>query len=292
MDNRETQIELFEPPYYTRPDRPRITSAPSFASYKSTFTIRTPDAAVISRVALIRAGSATHAFNGDQRYVGLSFTRGTDELYATAPRDGNIAPPGQYLLFIVSLIGGEAVPSVGTFVRVDWRSKVSKELKAELKEFFEVPKELKAELKELEVPVKRMPDIPDLKLTREVFDPNLPFIIDPNPLIRLLAERVDDLEDRLAQGRAFIRPEERPEVGDELLAEDAEAPLAAREAEEGEPYRPSPAEEQERRIGTEGEHAPELGSPEHEGHGHADVPPGPGGLPEAGDEEADQQIPE
>jgi hypothetical protein len=45
-----------------------------------------------------------------------------------------------------------------------------------------------------------MPDIPDLKLTREVFDPNLPFIIDPNPLIRLLAERVDDLEDRLAQG--------------------------------------------------------------------------------------------
>ena len=62
--------------------------------------------------------------------------------------------------------------------------------------------------------------------------------------------------------------------------------------EEGEPYRPSPAEEQERRIGTEGEHAPELGSPEHGGHAHADVPPGPGGLPEAGDEEADQQIPE
>ena len=182
VDNRETQIELFEPPYYTRPDRPSITSAPSFASYGSTFTIRTPDAAVISRVALIRAGSVTHAFNGDQRYVGLRFTSGTDELYATAPPDGNVAPPGQYLLFIVSLIGEEAVPSVGTFVRVDWRPKVLKELKAELKEF--------------EVPV----DIPGPKLIREMFDPTFSFIIDPPPLIRLLAERVDDLEDRLAQG--------------------------------------------------------------------------------------------
>jgi hypothetical protein len=85
VDNRETQIELFEPPYYGQPDRPRITSAPAYVGYNRSFTIQTPDAGAINRVALIRAGSATHAFNGDQRYVGLTFTRGAGQVVAIGP---------------------------------------------------------------------------------------------------------------------------------------------------------------------------------------------------------------
>jgi hypothetical protein len=118
VDNRETQIELFEPPYHGRADRPRIASAPASIGYGGAFPIGTPDAAAINRVSLIRAGSGTHAFNGDQRYVGLRFTRGVERIQATAPPDGNVAPPGTYLLFVVSLIDGEAVPSIGAFVRV------------------------------------------------------------------------------------------------------------------------------------------------------------------------------
>lgn len=262
VDNRETQIEIFEPPYFGRPDRPQISSAPASVAYTKTFTIGTPQAGSIGRVALIRAGSVTHAFNGDQRYIGLRFTRGQNELYATAPPDGNVAPPGYYLLFIVSLIDGVPVPSVGAFVRVGAKkAKFLKEFKPEVKEFvvegkpfIKEPKEFKFERFEQ----KHIPDIPDPKLIREGFDPMPEWLVDPSPLLRELAERVDELEGRLAEGRAFIRPEERPDVGEELLteateAENAEALLAAREEAEARAretyakaeYRPAPAEEHE-----------------------------------------------
>jgi hypothetical protein len=38
-------------------------------------------------------------------------------------------------------------------------------------------------------------------------------------MIRQLMARVDDLEQRLATGRAFIRPEERPPVGEVIVNE-------------------------------------------------------------------------
>src|SRR5207248_3705663 len=45
----------------------------------------------------------------------------------------------------------------------------------------------------------------------EGFNPNEQ-IGDPWQLLQALAARVDDIESRLAEGRAFIRPEERPDV--------------------------------------------------------------------------------
>jgi len=38
----------------------------------------------------------------EQRLVGLSFTAKPGELSATAPASGNLAPPGYYLLFVLS----------------------------------------------------------------------------------------------------------------------------------------------------------------------------------------------
>ncbi|HEY6320172.1 MAG TPA: galactose oxidase early set domain-containing protein [Thermoanaerobaculia bacterium] len=67
------------------------------------------------RVVLIRAGAVTHAFDMEQRLVGLSFTGGTGVLKAQAPANGNLAPPGYYLLFIVNKQG---TPSVGQFVHL------------------------------------------------------------------------------------------------------------------------------------------------------------------------------
>ena len=266
VDNRETLIELFEPPYFSRPDRPRITYAPSYVSYDTKFTIRTPDAGVISRVALIRAGSVTHAFNSDQRYVGLRFTRFAEELQATAPPHGQIAPPGYFLLFIVKVDGGQAVPSIGAFVRVG-PQKTIKELKPEIKEKLELNeyKHLAPEYLE----EKRIPDIPDPKAIREAPDPLRPDLFDPSPLLRLLAERIDDLEEKFDRGQAFIRGEERPEVGDKLLAEEAEAALTAREAAEaaaraaeaeGQHYHPAPAE------GIQRGRRPSVPAPHHQGH--------------------------
>lgn len=45
----------------------------------------------------------------------MSFTAGTGALTVTAPPNGNIAPPGYYMLFILNNSG---VPSVATFVQV------------------------------------------------------------------------------------------------------------------------------------------------------------------------------
>ena len=63
----------------------------------------------------MRNGATTHAFDMDQRYVGLSFTAGSGVLTVTGPPNGNIAPPGYYMLFLVNSVG---VPSVASMVQV------------------------------------------------------------------------------------------------------------------------------------------------------------------------------
>lgn len=102
----EKRIEIYSPAYVGQP-RPAIASAPDYLNYGVAFEIETPEAASIQRVALIRCGSVTHAFDSDQRYVGLNFERivNTNRLRVTAPPHGNIAPPGQYMLWIVDNAG-------------------------------------------------------------------------------------------------------------------------------------------------------------------------------------------
>lgn len=122
-DNRELRIELYEPWYVGRPDRPIIHSAPASAAVGSGLQVQTPQAATVSRVALVRAGSCTHAFNSDQRYVGVPFTRSAGVLNVTLPDNANLLPPGPYLLFILQP-GEDAgapvqVPSLGRLIRVD-----------------------------------------------------------------------------------------------------------------------------------------------------------------------------
>src|SRR5262249_48162077 len=96
--------------------RPPISgvSSPSIG-YGNTFQIFTPDAASIGSVVLIRPGAPTHAFDMDQRMVKMSFTSGSGMLTATAPPNGNVAPPGYYMLFVLNSAG---VPSVATFVQL------------------------------------------------------------------------------------------------------------------------------------------------------------------------------
>ena len=114
------QMEIYQPPYLFNSTgglaaRPSITSAPSSISYGNTFTVQTLDAANISRAVLVRNGTVTHAFGMDQREVEMSFTAGSGALTVTAPPNGNIAPPGYYMLFILNNSG---VPSVAAFVQV------------------------------------------------------------------------------------------------------------------------------------------------------------------------------
>jgi hypothetical protein len=101
--------EFFSPPYLFKGPRPSITSAPSQLSYGQNFVVQTPDAGRIATVSLIRYGAVTHCTNMGQRYLPLSFSAGTGSLTVTAPANANLAPPGNYLLFLVDTNG---IPSV------------------------------------------------------------------------------------------------------------------------------------------------------------------------------------
>jgi hypothetical protein len=111
----ENTGEIFSPPYLFKGARPVISEAPGTLGYGQVFTVATPQAASISRVALVRAGAVTHSVNFDQRYVDCSFTTSGGTLLVTSPPNANYAPPGWYMLFLVNSTG---VPSVASWVQV------------------------------------------------------------------------------------------------------------------------------------------------------------------------------
>ena len=97
----EDQMEIYSPPYLFTADpngnvilatRPVITSVSSKVGYNARLNIRTPDAASISQVVIMRPGSATHSFDFDQRLIELAFTVSRGTIVATAPPTGAIAP--------------------------------------------------------------------------------------------------------------------------------------------------------------------------------------------------------
>jgi hypothetical protein len=110
----EKNAEIYSPPYLFKGARPTITGSPGTVQYGSSFTVQTTDAASITKVAMIRTPSVTHAFDQNQRYIPLSFTMGSGQLTVQTPTKPNTAPPGYYMLFILN---GSGVPSVASFIR-------------------------------------------------------------------------------------------------------------------------------------------------------------------------------
>jgi hypothetical protein len=110
----EKRVEVFSPWYVGQP-RPQILSLSGGRrprpgtirsegyNYGETFTVRVNG--TISRVALLRCGSVTHGYDSDQRYIGLDFSQQGDQLTVTAPPDGNTAPPGYYMLWVIDDTG-------------------------------------------------------------------------------------------------------------------------------------------------------------------------------------------
>ncbi|MDQ3774850.1 MAG: galactose oxidase early set domain-containing protein [Pseudomonadota bacterium] len=78
--------------------------------------MQTPDPASIAEVVLVRPGAVTHGFNMTQRVVECVIV-GADPgaVGVQAPPDGNIAPPGHYLLFILT---AARAPSLGQWIRI------------------------------------------------------------------------------------------------------------------------------------------------------------------------------
>ena len=124
----EPAIEIYTPPYLFDANdnlitnRPTITGVtPGIIGYSATYYVTYTSASPISSAVLIRPGSVTHAFDMGQRLIGLCGPSpqpaciGSGQLNLTTPPNGNIAPPGYYMLFLLDSAG---VPSVAQFIQL------------------------------------------------------------------------------------------------------------------------------------------------------------------------------
>jgi hypothetical protein len=110
--------QIFSPPYLFDGDdlapRPTIIDAPDEIAYGESFGLQV--SADVAKATLIRAGSVTHSFNNGQRFIELDLTGSGSNRTAVAPANGNLAPPGTYLLFVLDSTG---TPSVAALVDID-----------------------------------------------------------------------------------------------------------------------------------------------------------------------------
>ncbi|HEU0023142.1 MAG TPA: galactose oxidase-like domain-containing protein [Thermoleophilaceae bacterium] len=113
-NERDPSFEVYSPPYLFRGARPRITSSPSTQAYGRTFDVVVDrPAADIESVVLVRNPTETHLVDDDQRNVVLRvLARTGSRLTVAAPPNGNVAPPGPYMLFVNRKTAQGSVPSV------------------------------------------------------------------------------------------------------------------------------------------------------------------------------------
>jgi hypothetical protein len=114
-NNRDPSFEIYRPAYLSCGPQPVIRRADSEVGYggRTSINVDVPASAVKS-VVLVRNATLTHLVDGDQRSVELPIVaRSGHRVTVAAPPDGNVAPPGPYMLF-VNVRGkscGKLVPS-------------------------------------------------------------------------------------------------------------------------------------------------------------------------------------
>ena len=112
----EMRLEVFSPPYLFRGPRPVIGAVQDQWRYGQNVTIASPQAGAIKWISLVRNGVTTHSFDNGQRLIDIPITSRTGaELRARVPDNGNLAPPGWYMVFLVNQ---QDVPSVAKWVHL------------------------------------------------------------------------------------------------------------------------------------------------------------------------------
>ena len=127
----EAAIEVYTPPYLfdandhlITTNRPNITGISSaVVGYNALLSVNYTSTSAISSAVLMRVGSDTHAFDMEQRMVGLcgptpqqpTCNGSNNTINLTTPPNGNVAPPGYYMLFLLDSAG---VPSKASFIQL------------------------------------------------------------------------------------------------------------------------------------------------------------------------------
>ncbi len=108
----QTSSQVYSPAYLSKGARPTISAVPSSVSYGSGFNVAMGDASTVSAVNLVSLGSDTHQSDMAQHFVPLSFTQSGNTLTIQPPANGNYAPPGHYMLFILNANGAPAIAPI------------------------------------------------------------------------------------------------------------------------------------------------------------------------------------
>ena len=113
--NQQTS-EVYSPEYLSLGAQPSISNAPGNGNYGETVAIQSPNVAEIVEVSLLAPGAITHHTDTHQRYIKLKIDSQTAaEVNVRLPGNANVAPPGNYMLF---LINNQGVPSAAHFIRL------------------------------------------------------------------------------------------------------------------------------------------------------------------------------
>jgi len=117
----KNEARIYSPPYLSAGARPQITNVQEGQQIMvggAPLTIQFSGSVRADRgVVLMAPGSVTHGYNQNQRYLPLSVVSApaNGSIVVAPPATINEAPPGEYILHVVS---AEGAPSTGVYVRV------------------------------------------------------------------------------------------------------------------------------------------------------------------------------
>ncbi|KAM3077806.1 hypothetical protein ACMFMG_007128 [Clarireedia jacksonii] len=104
--------QIFSPPYLFKGERPTVSTPPEVIEYRQKFKVTVGEDDEIGKVSWTRLGSVTHSHNMNQSFQFLNFTTSGREVTIEAPNNHFLAPPGHYMLFLVSKEGVPAVAPI------------------------------------------------------------------------------------------------------------------------------------------------------------------------------------
>ncbi|PQE33369.1 hypothetical protein CJF32_00006665 [Rutstroemia sp. NJR-2017a WRK4] len=115
-DPEHTKItaQIFSPPYLFKGQRPTVSNLPdkNVVEYGKEFKVTVGEHDEIGKVSWTRLGSVTHSHNMNQSFQFLKFTTSGTEVTIKPPENRYLAPPGHYMLFLVSKEGVPAVAPI------------------------------------------------------------------------------------------------------------------------------------------------------------------------------------
>ncbi|WP_322756592.1 galactose oxidase-like domain-containing protein, partial [Frankia sp. Cas3] len=112
----DMRVSIYTPAYLLNGVRPTITAAAAQWAYGSSQPVGTTSNVTIKSAQLIRPAAVTHSSDPNQRSVDLPITVNKNgQLTVSLTANPNIAPPGDYMLFVTDV---NNIPSVARWVHV------------------------------------------------------------------------------------------------------------------------------------------------------------------------------